>query len=320
MRHPRRLTMVALAISVACSSDDTTHPARRPIVSIRIYPRNPALRVGEELQLNDSIQTIPAGLPTTVRWRSSAPSVVSVTAAGLVTANASGSALIKALWFSDSTWYDSTFVTVVLSRGVRSVIVEPGSVLMTDGQEVQLTARVDVSAPGSAAVRWRSSDTAVVHVSPDGLLTKLCGQTSSGISRVTATSVEDPTIAGVAEVTVRYPLGGPFSVQKIVSVADSQPVNMNAVQGLIAVTVNTDETDCMPIERYEVLLRSRGLQPVETVVTTRPPVPGSGPRSFSFVIDTRSLTNGSYDLIVRRSMQQPSLPRELRLLMIVKNP
>lgn len=103
-------------------------------------------------------------------WRSSAPSVVKVDSSGKIQALATGTAVVYATSLSDSSLFDSWMVTVTEQTGQLSLNYR------TAGLTVGQTMTLAVTATGSAAdaaVSWSSTDSAVVRVSDNGMLTAL---------------------------------------------------------------------------------------------------------------------------------------------------
>jgi len=133
--------------------------------------------------------------PTMV-WSSSATNVVTVSAAGLVTSVADGSATLTAV-------SDSITRTVAVEVGQRASIINMSDTLLTYTSvsgTAQLSAVVKDQAGtvmGSAPVTWASTDTTVATVSSTGLVTVK----GSGAASVTATS--DQAVGSTA-VSVYY--------------------------------------------------------------------------------------------------------------------
>lgn len=119
----------------------------------------------------------------TVVWSSSDASVATVSAQGLVTAVANGSATVTARSGSVSA---SVPVSVMQSAG--SIVIEPSSaILMSLGETVQLSASVldgNGQPVSGAVVAWESSDSAVATVSEAGLVTAV----GNGSATITARS------------------------------------------------------------------------------------------------------------------------------------
>jgi hypothetical protein len=112
-----------------------------------------------------------------------------------------------------------------------------------------LVANVDANAGVARTVTWASSNTAVATVSTSGVVTGV----SAGSSTITATSTVDPSISGVAAITVRNPTPATLSIAAITFGTLGTPVNVNNVAGQIEVTMNLDPGDQV-VSSVEVLI------------------------------------------------------------------
>lgn len=119
------------------------------------------LTVGSAVQLDLPVLT------TSVKWKSSAPSVASVSS-GKVTAHSVGTAVIYAATTNSTEVYESWIITVSETEQSGSLSLSMHTLALQTGDTYTLTA----SATGTAAgpVVWSSSDPSVVSVS-DGKLT-----------------------------------------------------------------------------------------------------------------------------------------------------
>jgi hypothetical protein len=140
-----------------------------------------------------------------VTWSSDNTSVATVTAAGVVSAVAPGSALITAT--SENATGGSTIT--VSSVPVASVSVSPASVSLGAGATRQLTANPKDGSGNALTgriVTWSSGNTAVATVNSSGMVRGV----AAGTANVTATCEGQQ---GVSAVTVSAPVtgGGSFS-------------------------------------------------------------------------------------------------------------
>src|SRR4029077_18136350 len=118
-----------------------------------------------------------------VTWSSSNPAVATVSASGLVTGVAAGSATITAT----SEGQSGTSALTVTNVPVATVTVSPASASGSVGATVQLTATLKdaLGNPLSGrVVTWSSSNPAVATVSASGLVTGV----AAGSATITATS------------------------------------------------------------------------------------------------------------------------------------
>ena len=153
-------------------------------------------------------------------WTSSASSMVTVDASGLVTAAGNGTATITASAGSAS---GSAVVTVMQS--VASVEVSPSVYELTAlGQTVQLTAEAfdeNGHAVAGAEFSWESSDAAVATVDAGGLVTAV----AKGVATITASA---GSASGSAVVTVTQ------SVESVVVSPSAETIELGSTLQLTA--------------------------------------------------------------------------------------
>ena len=133
----------------------------------------------------------------TVSWASSAATVATVSASGLVTAAGNGAATINATAGSAS-----GSVAVTVAQSVSAVVVTPAVDTLLAGDTLRLAAEArDANGHAVAGqdISWASSDTAVAAVDDAGLVTGI----GAGAAEVTATA---SGITGPAEITVVAPV------------------------------------------------------------------------------------------------------------------
>ena len=197
-----RLTaLLAATFFVACGDGATAPPpdALRA-TTITVNPATADLAaLGATVQLSAQVrdQNGQAMTGATVTWASSATAVAAVSASGLVTAVANGSATITATSGSAS---GSAAVTV--AQTVSRVAVSPVADTLVAGDTLRFSA-VAADANGHPVVgvefQWTSSDTAVAGVDASGLATGA----SAGEAEIAATA---SGVAGGAALTVLAPV------------------------------------------------------------------------------------------------------------------
>ena len=197
--------LAVVALAKGCGDGDspsappTPEPARPTTVTVS--PATHELTaLGTTVQLSAEVRDQNARVMAgaTVTWTSSASSMATVDASGLVTAAGNGTATITASVGSAS---GSAVVTV--QQSVASVEVSPSVDELTAlGQTVQLTAEAfdeNGHAVAGAEFSWESSDAAVATVDAGGLVTAV----AEGVATITASAGE---ASGSAVVTVMQPV------------------------------------------------------------------------------------------------------------------
>ena len=216
------------ATSESKTATATINVAIVPVASVQVAPASASIGVGQTVQLaatpKDSAGSALTGRAVT--WTSSGPTVASVSASGLVTGGAVGTATITAM--SEGRTGSAT-VTVTLVP-VATVVVSPAPATLPVGGTVQLTVTLK-DASGTTltgrTVAWTSSTTTVATVSPSGLVSDVA---SGGTTTITATSEGK---SGTSVVTVQAPLpAGSVADPTLLPVASGQVPNMAAYTAL----------------------------------------------------------------------------------------
>ena len=191
-------TAMITAVSVADTTRQSTSIVTvRSAPQVTVSPSTATVEPGEQVQLAAAVQA-DAGVSTAVTWRTSSAATATVSASGLVTGVANGTATITAVSVADTSRRASATVTVNTLPSVRSVSVSPSAVNLQSGQTVQLVPNVTVSNGASTAVTYRSDNPSVATVNFSGLVTAL----ANGSATVTVTSSADPTRSATATITV----------------------------------------------------------------------------------------------------------------------
>ena len=184
--------LAVVALTKGCGDGDspaappTPEPARPTTVTVS--PATHELTaLGATVQLSAEVRDQNARVMAgaTVTWTSSASSMATVDASGLVTAAGNGTATITASVGSAS---GSAVVTV--TQSVASVEVSPSAETIELGSTLQLTAEAfDESGHAVAEVEfaWETSDATVATVDASGLVTGV----AVGVATITATYEEN---------------------------------------------------------------------------------------------------------------------------------
>jgi len=180
-----------------------------PVASLAVSPTSASVQAGQTVQLSATPKDA-NGNPLsgrTVTWSSSNVGVATVSATGLVSGVAAGTATITAT----SEGQSSPATVTVTAVPVASVAVSPASANVQAGQTVQLSA-TPKDATGNPlsgrTVTWSSSNPAVAAVNGSGLVSGVAAGSAtitatsegqSGTSTVTVTAVAAPgTVSDLA--------------------------------------------------------------------------------------------------------------------------
>jgi uncharacterized protein YjdB len=176
------------------------------VASIVVSPATSTLALNAQLPLQAEVKdgsgTVVSGAEVT--WTVQDPKIVSVSAAGVVTALAVGSSQVAA-----NALGKSGIATITVTKTpVASVVVLPNRIDATVGSKTQLTA-TPFDGAGNAltdrAIIWSSSNQAVATVSTTGLVTAIAPGTSTitaGSEGKTSTSTITVAQGAVARVVV----------------------------------------------------------------------------------------------------------------------
>ena len=199
-----RLSAVLAVVALAKGCGDGDSPTAPPPVpdpprptTVTVSPATDELTaLGQAIQLTAEVRDQNARVMAgaTVTWTSSAISVATVDALGLVTAVGNGEATVTA-----SAGEASGSAVVTVTQSVASVVVSPSTAELTAlGETVQLTAEAfdeNGHAVAGAEFSWESSDVAGATVDESGLVTGV----AEGVATITASAGE---ASGSAVVTV----------------------------------------------------------------------------------------------------------------------
>ena len=163
---------------VTCKTPDVA------VSSVSVSPSSLSLTVGNSKQLSATVSPSNA-TDKTVSWKSSDPSVATVSSTGLVKAVKAGSATITV---SSANGKSATASVVVKAAGTVTVPVSmvsvSGSKTVSVGSTTKLSATVSPSNATNKTVTWGSTDPKVATVSSDGTVTGV----AKGSARIVATA------------------------------------------------------------------------------------------------------------------------------------
>jgi uncharacterized protein YjdB len=162
-------TITATSETKSGSTSVTVTPA--PVGSVSVLPSAATRVSGQTVQLAATVKDVTGAVVTdrTVSWSTNDPLVATVSASGLVSTLAVGTATITA---TSETKSGASAVTVTPGPAAV-VIVTPGAVTVSTTKSVQLTASA-TDARGNpitgGAFTWQSSDTRIATVTTTGLV------------------------------------------------------------------------------------------------------------------------------------------------------
>lgn len=168
------------------------------VQAVAITPAADSALIGQSRGFT-AVVTADSGLATTVTWRTSAPAVAGVSAAGLVTALTAGTTTITAIATAD-TLVRATATFTVRAPTVRALALTLSPTLLV-GASAQAAVTITADSGANAALTWTSSAPAVAAVSDAGLVTGV----SAGTTTITVRATAAPAIEASTAVTVTVP-------------------------------------------------------------------------------------------------------------------
>ena len=213
VRNARIASSLTLCALLAACGGDSSAPA--PVVaSVEVSPPTSSKQVGETVQLSATVKDATGNILSgqSVTWSSSATAVATVSAGGLVTANAIGSTTISA---SAGGKTGNASITV-LPEPIASITLSTANDTLLVGETLQLNATLR-DQQGNVVTRnvtWTSNSPTVASVNGQGLVTAV----GDGITTITATAD-----ARSANATIR--VFGPCSTALAAVIAVGQTIN-----------------------------------------------------------------------------------------------
>ncbi len=199
---------------IATSVADTTLKATAllsvtpTIQSVSVTPVTAQLFIGQTQPLTATVVG-DAGLSHAVQWLSSNSTIASVSSAGVVTAHATGNAVITARSVADNS--KSATASINISSRPLTVTIAQSNFSLVLGATAALVATVEADPGVSTAVTWSSSSPSVATVSASGLVTAV----ADGSSLITATSVADPSKKASVTATVSGSMANNWNASRI---------------------------------------------------------------------------------------------------------
>ena len=195
--------------------------------SITLSPSPLTLSVGAAHSLTANL--LPANAATTITWTSSNANVATVSATGVVTAVAPGTAIITARTANNLT----ATVTVTVTAVPTNITLSPSPLTLTAGAAQALTANLQ---PANAAttITWTSSNANVATVSATGVVTAQ----GLGSAIITARTANNLTATVTVTVTAAVPTNITLSPSAInLNMGATQPLTANLQPANVVTTI-----------------------------------------------------------------------------------
>ena len=232
--------------TVTASVPVTVAARPTPPLAISVTPVSSTIGVGDTVRLLATVFRNSPAQDAAATFASLDTAVVTVDAAGLVTAHRVGVAAIRVAPRARPTEVALATVTVVPAGffGAR-LQVAPATIVLAPRQTWSLAPALvrgdTVLTRDVGAFLFASADSCTAHVSPAGLLT--AGR--AGATEITVRSRELPALRAVAPVSIREPAVSRVTIQGIRAGSPPAPADLTALRGAVEVTVNVG-TDLLP--------------------------------------------------------------------------
>ena len=175
-----------------------------PATSVTLSNSTPSLYPGDSKTLTYTVDPVNA---TDLVWSSSAATIATVDANGVVTGVAPGTATITVAGSTDGV--SATCAVTVLPVPVESVSLDKETFTLPVGETETLTAAVSPENATYKTVTWTSSDESVATVDADGVVTAV-GEGTATITATAANGTDDTTDDKTATCTVTVPASVPY--------------------------------------------------------------------------------------------------------------
>jgi uncharacterized protein YjdB len=256
-----------------------------PLATVAVQPSAVSLTAGGTATLTPVMTDVngaPASRPVT--WTSSDTRIAGVSAAGIVTGAAPGTATITA----ESEGKTGTATVTVTSVPAASVTVEPATVTVQSLRTTTLTATVKDAAGNvlaGRAVKWASSNLLVATVSESGVVTGLLPGTAtisaavdgkSGSTTVTVTLVPVASVA-VQPKTASLTVGQTIPLHAVVTDANNAVTDRSVTwasdnEAVAKVSLNDGVVTALAPGKAIVTATSEGKADAATVTVALAPV------------------------------------------------
>ena len=318
------MVLATMAAVLSCSGRRSTGPSLVASVSV-VHPGASFVPVGNSIQLS-ATPLDAGGFPVsgrTATWSSSDPTIASVTAGGMVTAVAPGTATMTA-----SCDGRSGTATVIVQLPLATLTVLQSAVTIAAGASLALAVTPEDengAALQGIAVTWSSSNAAVATVTATG------GRVTAvapGVATITATSgpvsataavtvVGQGLVGSVASIVVRPPAAsfelGPqgFSVPSLQLTATTADPSGNTVTGF-PVTWSSSDTTVAAVSSTGVLTPSPSVSKSSfaTITATSGGISGTASITVNPAAAAITLSPSSLNLKVGASQELVAYPTD----------
>ena len=193
-------------------------PGESAITSVTVTPSTLELVPNTTSVLRADVETV-GFANKDVTWTSSDTAVAEITPAGVLTAKATGTAVITATSVADTTKAGTCTVTVGSEQGVDSVNVYPSAMTLGEGATAEINAVVVAHGAINKNVTWSSNNVGVTITGSTAVTDDVTGVTTitatvnvaqgaTGTATITATSDGDTTKSDTCIVTIQSGGGG----------------------------------------------------------------------------------------------------------------
>ncbi|WP_165750483.1 Ig-like domain-containing protein [Cellulophaga sp. Z1A5H] len=181
------------------TSTITVQSATFAVTGITVDPTAITITNGSTTTLNETIAPANA-MNQNVTWTSSDDAIASVSATGVVTGNAIGTATITVTTEDGGFTATSTITVQSVTFAVTGITVDPTAITITNGSTTTLTETIAPANATNQNVTWSSDNTSVATVNPSGVVTSV----GVGDAKITVTT-EDGGFTATSLVTVEAP-------------------------------------------------------------------------------------------------------------------
>lgn len=162
--------------------------------SIHVNPTDASIRQGDSQPFSASFDA-DQGVSTAVTWTTGSNAIATVAANGVVTGVSPGTTTVRATSVADPRFSATGNITV---NPLRGVVMSLTTANIATGQQLPITATVNIESGLNTSVIWRTSAPAVATVNQSGIVTGV----TFGTTTITAVAVGDTLLKGTTTINV----------------------------------------------------------------------------------------------------------------------